>query len=538
MNTTQELFLTEYFTVKAVLGGFSAEADPVFYGLGRIFMLSDDELETLRSLSSDEKVEDIRSENDFMQYQRVKKYMKMNDSPEAGDPAVEEVINVKGNAILSAAGNRLIPESDVSRNALYSALTAAADLGNVAALRLAGILQCEGAFFEKNTAAGLKDLSKAADWNDCVSLLALLCYDGAHRAFNAARLYTAVKGTPFEGLYHAAALCYGTGAPFEVCEVKLLNKSFNSCVLKRETYEPKYARVLYSAILGYKDKVRAMAVESKELLSAYADLPLKLGFRREREEFGQTVTTALNRTGEQEKLSRALANADLRRFKSYRPLCICSDSEYLLNAYADAIAANYGGHTEKIEAANLSDYDFEPTANNIFVRSIDEGRGNCFMLFAVGKVSDCAENAIKGFLQGDKRAKFHLNSPNVTLDLSEVLPVCFCDGENLKRFKDYCDVVTLADISGGEMQRVIDDMLDKKNRLYMTAGISLTREAVDYITKYDADAADSMLDRAIRANRAKNGAMVLTRENLQPFADEGNGLSRIGFVFGGKGNEN
>lgn len=527
MNSIEELFLTEYFMATAVLGAFINNAKSFFYSLAKLFMLSDETVEELYKLTRTAEVKNIKSEQDFMQHLRIKKYLQMNELPNPVNAVVEEMINVKGNALMTAANSHLVSEADVAGNTLYGTLTSAAEQGNVHALRLVGILQCEGVFFEKNLSQGIKNLTKAADWNDCVSLLALMNYDEKGRVFNSSRLYMAVAGTPFEGIYYAVNRKFNTGEPQEIPEVKLLNKSFKLGVLKRETYEPKYARVLYGSALCYNDKARAMAAESKELLSVYADLPLKLAQRNDSDAFGKDLKTALCRADEQEKLTRALGNADLRRFASYRPLCICSDSEYLLNAYADALVKSYGGHIEKIEAGTLSDYDLEPTANNVFVRSINERLDNCFMLFAVGDVPERAESAVKNFLQSDKRAKFHLNNPNVTLDLSGILPVCFCDGKNLKWIKDYCDVVCLSPIAESETERVIRDLVDSKSRLYR-ASVTLNADAVEYLKSCPVDAVDDVIDCAIRAYRVKV-PVVLTREMLVRFAANDGGDMKIGF---------
>lgn len=535
INSTTELFLSDFFLIKAILGQYLDNSKALFFNLAKCFLLPKKKADELYNLIDNPVLDEVSSEKDFLQYQRVCQYTQMMGMSSNISPELDEIIKIKGNAIAGALGMHLIAESDASQNVVFNNLLAAANSGVVCALRITGILQCEGIFFRRSVISGIKNLKNAADWNDIASILTLLYYSKEGRSFNVSRLAMTALDTPFADLYYTAAAVYGIEKTTEVSEVRLLNKAFNTPALKREQYEPKYARILYSRALDLKDKEKAIFSQNKDFTSAIGDLPLKLS-RSTLRQSKTSFSTPLNRVCEQDKVARALDNGDLRSISSYRPVCLCSDSRYLLDSYAKAIAeVNKSVHIENIDVGALTDYDFEPTANNIFIRSADEDRDNYYFLFLTGELSERAFDAVKSFLQSAKREKFHLNSPSVTLNLGEILPVCFCDEKNANLFRQYLDIIKLAAICTDERSLAIQDMLDAKTLLYGLSEIELAEGVTQLFESYGVDEIEKSLDEAIRANRVKNQKIILDDAALVPYF-KGVGNKVIG--FGGTVNEN
>ena len=300
--------------------------------------------------------------------------------------------------------------------------------------------------------------------------------------------------------------------------------------MKREGYDPKYARILNSKALYIKDKEKAVFTQNKEQLSVIGDLPLKLSHENiAAVDVDAVEKVAIKREVETTAVVRALKNSDLRELPSYRPLCICSDSKYILNTYARAIATKSKvAHVEMIDVGELGEYDFEPTPNNIFVRSINEDKDNRFLLFFHGEILEKKMDAVKSILQSGRRAKFHLNSPSVTLNLGAVLPICFCDKQNAQALEPYCDIVRLAPITTDELSYAVKDILVSKEQMYGVGKIKLGGEVNEVLDGYDIDAAEKLIDAAVRARREKGAKITLTREILQSYASE-NDRPRIGF---------
>ena len=528
LNANVELFMSEYFLIKAVLGKYLKDSEKLFRCLSRIFLIPASSVDALYELSENELASGITTEQEFMQHQRISKYSALVGATTGFNAEWEEIVRIKGNAMLVAQGYNLVMDADVSRNMVYNCLSAAATHGSVVALRIMGVLQCEGIFLAKNENAGIKHLAKAADWNDTVSLLAMLSYN-AQLPYNMSRLRQVVEDTPFAELYRIAVEHYGVSGADSVNEVKLLYKAINAGILKRDVYDSNYARILYSKAISPKDKEKAVLSPSKEHVSTIGDLPLKL--TREKTvavDVSGLESLALNREKEQQTVARALQNADLRELPSYRPVCLCCDSRYILNMYAQALNQTSETHVEVIDVAELSEYDLEPTLNNIFVRSIDEDKDNRLLLFFCGAISERKLDAVKCILQGSRRAKFHLNSPAVTLNLGAVLPICLCDKQNARLLKPYCDVIVLDAVSEEEMSVAIKDIVAGKQSLYGVGAICLDGEACKLLCGYDVDTVEKIIDAAVRAKREKGADITLTRDILQSYVADSN-ILRIGF---------
>lgn len=536
LSATVELFMSEYFLIKAVLGKHLEDSEKLFMALCKIFLIPENDAGELYRLSDNPTARAITTDKDFLQHQRMLKYSHLIGTADECNPEWEEIAKIKGSAILFAQSKKLFPNADASRNTVYTCLVSAATCGKVSALRITGILQCEGIFFGKNERLGIKTLSKAADWNDTVSTLALLLYCKDIRGFNMTRLKQEVTDTPFEELYEIAAKEYGGAYTGQIEEVKLLNKAFNSGALKREMCDPKYVRILNSTALSIKDKEKVVFTQSKELVGVIADLPLKLNSSKTAPiDFKPISKTIINREKELGTVVNALKNSDLRELSSYRSLCLCCNSKFILDMYAQAIRTKSANtHVEVIDVAELSEYDLEPTLNNIFVRSIDEDRDNRFLLFFHGDIPERKIDTVKSILQSTRRRKFYLNSPNVTLNLGAVLPVCFCDERNKQILKPYCDVIQLSEVTADEMPTAIKDIIASKEKVYGFSSIKLSGDASEIFKGYDIDTAEKLIDEAVRARREKGAVIALTREILQEYA-AANGKQIIGFGGGTNG---
>lgn len=528
INAIAELFLTEYFSVNAALGNHvNTEEKTLFFRLGQVFMLPTEETERLYKMCQAQPVKEIVNVKDFMRYQRMQQYSQMLGTET--DVECDEIIRVKGNALSVMNDQKLMPVGDSSPYFIYKTLTNAASVGVIKALKIMGLLQCEGIFLDRNVKEGTKKLAKAADWNDIVSVLALLHYTDKSRDYNIARLRMLVENTPFSKLYAAVSGKYAVKSAFDIAEVKLLNKAFSCGTLNPDKFSAEYARILYSRVLNVREKEKTMFSNNSERLSVVGDLPLKLGCRSRDVDTTAVDSTPLNREAERAQIVRALSNADLRETEEYRPLCIVSDSKFLLTMYAKAIMTHcHDCKWEKIDVADLTDYDLEPTLNNIFVRSVDEDKDNRFMLFFTGDVPAQRMEHVRGFLQSARRAKFHLNSPNVTLNLGAVLPICFSNKQNAARLAAYCDTVQLQNVTDDEVNIAVADIIQSKKALYGVEDVVLAEEARKLFDGADIDRAEKAVDDIIRQQRNSGKQIIIDRASLVNGA-LGDGRRRIGF---------
>ena len=515
-----ELMLRAYFTIDVTVGRFISDKSALFALLTRIFLLPKEEADRLFALTEREEVKSIVSEREYHRHRRMKQYFEMEGRERNADAALDELIDLKGASLTMAMNYQFLHDAQDVRTVACENLTRAAECGLVPAMCLVGILQSEGYVFEKNATRGLAMIRMAADWNNEEGLLTALYYDETHRAYYLSRLYERLLSTGHHKSFAPVDAAYDYQGPKGKREFRLLEKAIAQGILKREMYVKSYARLLYSEILEEKDKESLMLTPNKDLFAEANALPLKLSSITCTCDVTELAKIQPRRVAEQRRIALQLNNIDLRSHTTYRPLCIVSDSRYLLNVYADAIAdCLKGAHVERIEVDDLGEYDLEPTKSNIFVRSSDEDVFNAYFLFFYGQISERAYNTAENFLQSANRSRFRLNRPSVTLNLSMILPICFCDREHARQLQPYCDVVRIEDLTKDEKAGLVRSILTTKSSAYGIIGKITVQESVcAKLAEYSVDDIERILDRAVREHR--EGVLELTEELMQPYFKE------------------
>lgn len=531
-NCIKEMFLREYFTAEALLGPLH-DGERMFYCLSDIYMIPCSEAEKTVALTKRRSVREIDTVLRYYRYLRLKQLADESGSPFVVCDEEREMIEIKGGAIVAADKNKLLAPKNASGIAVYSQLEANANRGAIDAMRILGIILCEGIFVDKNTAAGKALLQKTSRWNNIGGMLASLKY-GFDRRADYARLYT-VAGGPYSTLVSAAAERYGmSGAVEKAEECALLDCAVGLGKLDSEIYVPTSARLIYGRIISLQDRRRILVSDNRELINDADDLPLKLEFGDIEFDERAFDRMAVCRETEREKILQAVYNSDLRASKSYREMCLCSDSEYIQDAYADALADMFGDSAvTRIECSALCDEDITPTKNNIFVRSCDEDKNNVFLIFMRGDVKPNAAAVVKMFLTGDKRKNMRLTVPSVGIDLGAVLPVCICDKNNARALKALCDVIDLANVGEHEKNAVIDGLLKSKAEYYGLKSVKANDAARKLLVSNDADDTARIIDKAVRDNRKKGKSITLTEAMVEAYCGERAGAAGK-YGFGGK----
>ena len=186
---------------------------------------------------------------------------------------------------------------------------------------------------------------------------------------------------------------------------------------------------------------------------------------------------------------------------------------------------------EYIDVAALAEYDFEPSKNHIFIRSCNEDMSNVYMLTFVGDIRPNVLDAVKNFLQTDKRKSFRLARPSVDIDLSPVLPVCFCDKANAKTLKQFCDMVSVAPVGADEKREILGHIIADLRVRYSGVDIEVEEAAMTALAEYSIDKAASIIEKIIRFNRRRKETIVITTEMLK---DGVFGSDVIPYGFGGR----
>ncbi|MDE6408102.1 MAG: hypothetical protein K2K50_05805, partial [Anaeroplasmataceae bacterium] len=466
-------------------------------------------------------VKDIKTEEDYKRYRRIKQYNELIGLPKLLEEKEETLISLKGKAMSTANQYALFASNEMTKTLIERNIHKYAKQGSVIAMRILGTLECAGIFVEENKQSGLKYLEKATQWGDTFAALSLLKYDESNRKSTLEKLNASILDTPYAFLSNHLQKEYNLEVTKENEEVLLLKKTFASGKLKQDVYEPLYARLIFGSTLSIKDKEKIVFSENKEIISEACDLPLK--FKDEDIKIDESIFSSMPilRPEEQHNLLVGLRNSDLRTIKTYKPLGVYSDSEYALDIYIKSIVKMLDhNHIERIDVCDLRGIDFEPTKNHAFIRNAEEGKNNIYLLVLKGEIEDSILENIKNFLKSDKREKFHLNCPAVNLNLSQILPICICDKENAVKLKNFVEFIKIANIKSSEKIDVIQDMLEEKSRSYRILSTTIEDNALHELNALPLETIDKVLDKVLKEYRVKDEKIHLTMEMLKPFVED------------------
>lgn len=528
-----ESMLNEYFTDQVILGRFLAEPEKLFFRLSEIYLVERERAEALFLLTEREEVRQVDSLRAYMQYCRLRQYCQLENVRGLPEQEVMDIISLKGAAIERAVEEKLLPVGEKTARVVHTILTEAVTRGCIPALRIVGVLCAEGIFFDKDREAGVELLARAAKWNDIEALFELIYYDEDKRETLLQALRYLLKERSRSGDFELVASHYFRPAEGLRPEVKLVEKAFRAEVLNRADYAPDFARLIFSRIISDMERERLIFSGGKELPPAVSELPLKLKFRQI--SAGEPPRLK-GREREHEEIAMRLKNIELRDMETYRPLCLVSNSKFLLNLYAASMFREANGvHVESIEVSDLSDYDLEPSFGNILVRSCDEDAANVYLFFFRGNVSERHVSEVKRFLHSAQRKRFRLIQPVVCLDLSSILPVCFCDRQNAEQLGKVCDIVDLDNISQNEKEFFIEQILSFRAKLYGFTSVTLSEDGMERIGSKTIDIIERVIDRAVRDSRGSGDELVLTAEKLGGYLNDNRGSHPFG--FGGETHE-
>lgn len=529
-NVKTESFLFEYFLYNTILGAYT-DRKSMFYCLGDLWAVEKDAVDELFLISESENVQDISTANQYMRYRRIKQYNEMVGKESICSKKENAMIAIKGDAIKIISQYGMQSTSETTQAVMYKTLLRSAQSGNIVALRILGIIQCEGIIGETELKAGLDNLDKAARWGDITSILAILKYQSQDRKKTMEMLKSSTKDSIYEYLLDVTGDKYGVGAEHYNEEILLLRKAFDAKKAKADIYNAMYARLVFSPVISIKDKEKMLFSERKDLLSEACDLPLHL--------MGGSILInhlafdkmKINRKEEIENVKMSLANSDLRTNNSYRPLCLCSDSNYVLDEYISAMVnALEGTNIERYDVSDLREYDFEPTKSNVFLRSLSENKPNVLLLVYKGEINERAIDLTKSMIRTSMRAKFRLTQPTVTMNLSSVLPICICDKHNAKSLQGIVEMIHLTPLNSSEKDGALRDIVANKAKNYNMQVASMEESALKKLEGLSMEDAEKLIDKVIREQRTSVKELNLTSELIKPYIKKmGYGSNNYGF---------
>lgn len=530
LKAMEELFLSQYFMLEGMLGRLFMEKRNVFFALASAFCIDDPDANRLYIYTNDANVRSISSEQEFYQFIRIQKYLSMSGQMSGNERhEIDNIIIVKGNALSTLVSHGLKCHSDVTTADIYQELLAKKTSGDILVIRMLGLMQCEGIFFEKNLSEGIRNLSAVSLWDDLCGIILALHYDESHREKLLGRLCAAVTASPYEGLREKCKIKYRLDSYSRPAEREILIKAFSRGILKRDIYETAYANVLKSSSLSNTEKESLVLSCEKNKVLLAGELPLDLQ-KYNILPFGDSSfkQIPIYRPSEIAQIRKYTNNMDLIGLDDYKPMCVCSSSDFALRMYYNGLKpASDKVHMEVINATSLTENDLESNEGNLFVRSCKSDAINVYFIVCCGNVSSRALEQIQNFLQTSKRRRFCLNRPCITLDLSLIVPVCFCDTDNVKHFRKFCDVVQIQPIKDEEKNTVVNQIIQEKKRRYSLTELDLDDDLYNKMAEINIDNFDSAVDCAIRNNRSDT--INLTYPMISEYIESSRKNNKYGF---------
>lgn len=514
VNQIIELFLSDYYKIESVLQLNATERKNVFYTLGHIYLISDDELnETFNSINNNSVLQ-IKTYNDYKQYMRILKYYEMSNINSDIDSETLALINIKGSALSSEMIAYFEEKSCYTLNMIYELLTMFTDEGKIEGLRIFGMILSLNLMYENNSVKGKELLLKSARWNDISSILTML-YLNDNNDYYISLLKEAVEKTPYEALLDKAVINYGIDEVIENENAKLVNKAFSKGVIKRTTYNSQYERIIYSESIPLQDKQKVVLSNNNELMSLVNELPLKLTSSKANYYFDSLDKSNILKDTDKQHIKKIVSNSYLRSFDNYRPVCFVSNSKYLSQVYIELFNKIFKhSNVKQIDVSTFTSYDVEPTSNNVFVRSCNENKDNVYLLLMNNTINNKVIEYIKPFLNSSKRKEFRLNSPKITIDLKDVLIVCFANVENAKYLADVCELVYLEKINEEDKEKVMEDVILKKTKQYSLNNILVEDSAKDKLLKANIDEINSVIDVLIQKKRNVDNNVLISLDDI------------------------
>lgn len=503
-----------YFVLEYLIGD-AVDTGKLMSALGKAHFLSKKQSDEMYVKCCAENVRDISNEKEYFRYLREKNFLK-DTGEEGGDPEEDELITIKGEAIATLAETRKDLVRESTPVTMKKMLTHAAASGDVCLMKLVGLLMAEGIFFSHNREAGIRLISKAADWNDIGALMMKIYYlpEGEEKKESLNKLEYLLDCHNLQGEIKKLGGYVPDGKYKTPREAALLEKQFAEGKLERGRYSEEHARVIFSNVLSFNDKRQALASDKGDGLHL-SELPLGLKDRKSvcREDVFDDFPVA--RENERKDLLQAIRNADLRTKKMYRPVMLTSRSNFMLGLYTEALEKGLEQMNQvKIEVSELNAADLEPTQNNVFVRFCDENCDNAYFMFFRGETSREIVGEVKEFLRTESRAGVRLNMPSVTLDLSQILPVVIADAEHAALLSDACDTIVIEDAKKEEMPALIDAVLKRKSAEYGVKSVSLDDELYNKLCSGKLDDAVAAIDLGVRKNRIASRDIVLSVKDV------------------------
>lgn len=307
---------------------------------------------------------------------------------------------------------------------------------------------------------------------------------------------------------------------------------------KKNNYNSRLARIIYSGLLSTEDKRRIIFSDSPELIAAVGELPLKCekaepprpiaelsgGFAPERQEEMSDIDACLIWQG---------------GASGAKPLLLVCEDGNLYDEYVDAIMRAYGdAAVDRINVAVLSGQDVAPTRDNFVINSLinrNTARGVFLLENVEGIRAEYVPDIIK-LIDTPFRRKYSLREPRLSLDLSNCVFVLLARTKDVDpRLYSGCFVIRANDAYPIEKEACVDKRICSAKSVYGCEELEFDESAKQILSSYSFEQCSAVIDAVCRKSRRLDvDNKVITERDVRKITIPNSAPLRLGFGLRGE----
>ena len=174
-NVITQSFLFDFFFIELVTENIVKDKN-VFCALSKVWNVEKHLLHDIYEKATSIRISSIQTERDYIKTKKAIAYAEMYRKSKSFDEEERALLEIKRSAIDLAESFKLTRVERYNQDKLIEVFQEKANSGNVAAMRLLGILYCDKKLLGNNLTLGTKLLQEAFNKGDLTSGLALLYY--------------------------------------------------------------------------------------------------------------------------------------------------------------------------------------------------------------------------------------------------------------------------------------------------------------------------------------------------------------------------
>lgn len=538
-----EPFLTEFFLLEALIGGFVEEKTlkRMYRELASVFCLDADAVKEYYTLSQSEQFKGIRSIEAYERLIRTIEFARQRGQ-EINVSDRDKMLLAQKREAMTIKKQLFKTVGELTPKNVENELEFLSEHGSVQAMAMLSFLEYHGISVVRDPVNAVKRIKHGARWNDLFSCLMGIKYDNDSRQLYLDILFTVSRSAGQKKVFESILKKTGEGiTPKKNRLARIIEKACLNGTVNNGVYDRDFAKVVFSPLISDEDKEKILLKKKKDVVGQLEDIPFDVK-ENERIAFDPEAfnTIPVKRDGEIRKILQSMSVLSNCSERAYVPLMIASDEDYVTDMYLYAIKKGLGDTPYiELDAGALAERDFSGTAENLVLRGLSETKS----ARTVFLIKDCEEldkhllDDISTMLDYELRKRFKLFHPAISIDISGAVFILFSSQKNpmLDALSDICDVVKAERLVQDEKLQAVRSVMKTRSKVFGLNALVFEDGIDELLATYDVRCFRQIVDSTLRNAVYENSDVVtlecvkgLMRENNITAQKKGKGLGFIG----------